>query len=73
MAGSDAITVEGAVIEVLPHPLYRVELSNGHQVLAHLAGRDRSGGVRLVAGEKVILEMSPFDLSRGRIRLKEKI
>ena len=73
MAGSDAITVEGAVIEVLPHPLYRVELPNGHRVLAHLSGRARSDRVQLVTGEKVILEMSPFDLSRGRIRLKEKI
>jgi translation initiation factor IF-1 len=72
VAGSDAITVAGVVIAALPHTLYRVELANGHRVLAHLTGAARQNGVSLALGTEVILEMSPFDLSKGRIRLEEK-
>jgi translation initiation factor IF-1 len=71
VAASDAITVEGAVIEALPNTLYRVRLPNGHVVLAHLPARARRLAVRLECGEKVILEMTPFDLSQGRIQWKE--
>jgi len=72
MAGNDAIAVAGVVIETLPHTLYRVELANGHRVLAHLTGAARRNKVSLPLGTKVNLEMSPFDLSKGRIRLAEK-
>ena len=67
MARTDAIEVEGAVVEVLPPALCRVELANGHRVLAHFKGRARKPRANLVPGVKVMLEMSPFDLSVGRI------
>lgn len=72
MAGSDAITVGGVVTAALPHNLYQVKLANGHQVLGHLTGQARRNEVSLALGAEVILEMSPFDLSKGRIRLEEK-
>ena len=72
MAGEDAIEVEGAVVEALPHALYRVELANGHQVLAHWRGRARRNPVTLVPGDRVKLEMSPFDLSKGGIIWNDK-
>jgi translation initiation factor IF-1 len=72
VARKDGIEVEGAVIEALPHTMYRVELANGHRVLAHFKGRARANAVRLELGEKVILEMSPFDLSNGCIVGNEK-
>jgi len=67
VARTDAIEVEGAVVEALPHAMYRVELANGHRVLAHFKGKARMNPVRLMPGEKVMLEMSPFDLSMGCI------
>ena len=67
MAGGDAIEVEGAVVEVLPHGLYRVGLANGHQVLAHGRSRSRRDAVPLAPGDRIKLAMSPFDLSKGRI------
>jgi translation initiation factor IF-1 len=67
MAGTDAIEVEGAVVEALPHAMYRVELANGHRVLAHFKGKARLNPVQLAPGEKVRLEMSLFDLSNGCI------
>ena len=72
MARTDAIEVEGAVVEALPHAMYRVELANGHRVLAHFKGRARVNAVALAPGEKVMLEMSPFDLSNGCIVGNEK-
>jgi translation initiation factor IF-1 len=72
MARADAIEVEGTVIEILPHMLYRVELANGHRVLAHFKRRSQSKTAAFAAGEKVMLEMSPFDLSTGRIICNEK-
>jgi translation initiation factor IF-1 len=72
MARTDAIEVEGSVVEALPHAMYRVELANGHRVLAHFKGRARVNAVRLAAGDKVMLEMSPFDLSNGCIISNEK-
>lgn len=71
MAGADAIKVEGAVMEELPHGMYRVELANGHRVLGHFTGAARRNPVRLMIGDKIMLEMSPFDLSKGRIVGKE--
>ena len=72
MAREDAIEVVGAVVEALPNALYRVELANGHRVLAHWSGRQRRNAVELAPGRKVKLEMSPFDLSTGRIIWNDK-
>ena len=72
MARADAIEVEGTVVEMLPHAMYRVELANGHRVLAHFKGKARKNPVRLAPGDKVMLEMSPFDLSKGCIVGNEK-
>ncbi len=67
MPGADAIKVEGVVVEVLPNKTYRVELANGHRLLGFVPGRARLNFVRLAAGDRVKLEMSPYDLSQGRI------
>jgi translation initiation factor IF-1 len=69
---ANAIVVEGTVVVALPNLLYRVELANGHRVLAHLPGKARRSQVRFALGDKVILEMSPYDLSCGRIVLEQK-
>jgi len=63
----DVIELEGTVIEALPNTTFKVELQNGHQVLAHLAGRMRQRYIRVVLGDTVRVELSPYDLSRGRI------
>lgn len=67
MAGTGAFVVEGVVIEALPNRTYRVELANGHRLLAFVAGRAKRTFAGLVAGEKVMLQLSPYDLSSGRI------
>ena len=67
MAREGAIEVEGVVVEVLPNRMYRVELANGHRLLAYVAGRARLSFARLVPGNTVQLELSPYDLSSGRI------
>jgi translation initiation factor IF-1 len=67
MAREGAIEVEGAVVEVLPNRKYRVELGNGHRLLAFVSGKARMSFARLVPGDKVRLELSPYDLSAGRI------
>ncbi len=67
MARADGIQVEGAVVEILRNGTYRVELANGHRVLAFVSGKARLSFPRLAPGEKVTLEMSPYDLSEGRI------
>ena len=67
MARTDAIKVEGVVLEALPNRTYRVELANGHRLLAFVAGKARAGFVSLGAGDKVSLELSAYDLSHGRI------
>jgi translation initiation factor IF-1 len=72
VARTDAIEVEGAVVEALPHAMYRVELANGHRVLAHFKGKARVNPVSLTPGEKVMLEMSLFDLSNGCIISNKK-
>jgi len=71
MAREDAIKVEGLVVEALPNKTYRVELANGHRVLAFVAGKARMSFLRLAPGEKVLLEMSPYDLSEGRIVIEQ--
>jgi translation initiation factor IF-1 len=68
----EAIRVEGTVVEVLPNHLFRVELANGHRFIAHTSGRMRLNFVRLSTGDKVTVEMSPYDLSRGCITLKDE-
>ncbi|MBI4796974.1 MAG: translation initiation factor IF-1 [Deltaproteobacteria bacterium] len=67
MPKEDAIEVEGVVIEPLPNAMFRVELANGHRVLAHISGKMRMHYIKILPGDKVIVELSPYDLSRGRI------
>ena len=67
MPKEDAIEVEGTVIEPLPNAMFRVGLPNGHKVLAHISGKMRMHYIKILPGDKVILELSPYDLSRGRI------
>ena len=64
------IEVEGKIIEALPNAMFKVELENGHQVLAHVSGKMRMHFIRILPGDKVTVEMSPYDLSRGRIVLR---
>ena len=73
MPKKEAIEVEGTVVEPLPNAMFRVELSNGHQVLAHISGKIRLHYIRILPGDRVLIELSPYDLSRGRItyRLKQ--
>lgn len=72
MAKEEAIELEGVVTEVLPNATFRVRLDNGHDVLATLAGRMRRFRIRVLAGDRVTLEVSPYDLSRGRITFRHK-
>ena len=71
MRGEDAIAVEGTVVEVLPNVRFRVELSNGHRIMAHPSGRVRLNFIRLGVGDKVTVKLSPYDLSKGSITLRE--
>ncbi|HHV94105.1 MAG TPA: translation initiation factor IF-1 [Firmicutes bacterium] len=72
MAKQDVIEVEGTVIEPLPNAMFRVELENGHKVLAHISGRMRMNFIRILPGDKVTVELSPYDLTRGRITYRKK-
>lgn len=72
MAKDDMIEVEGTVIEALPNAMFQVELANGHKVLAHISGKLRMNFIKILPGDKVTLEMSPYDLSRGRITWRSK-
>jgi len=67
MAKEEALEVEGVVIETLPNAMFRVELENGHRVLGHISGKMRKHFIKILPGDKVIVELSPYDLSRGRI------
>ena len=67
MAKDDVLEVEGTVVETLPNAMFKVELENGHQVLAHISGKLRMNFIKILPGDKVTMEMSPYDLSRGRI------
>jgi translation initiation factor IF-1 len=67
MPKKEAIEVEGTVVEALPNAMFRVELANGHEVLAHISGKIRMHYIRILPGDKVLIELSPYDLSRGRI------
>lgn len=68
----DAIEMEGTVIEPLPNAMFRVELENGHKVLAHISGKMRMHYIRILPGDKVVVELSPYDLTRGRITYRYK-
>lgn len=72
MAKEEAIEVEGSVIEPLPNAMFRVKLDNGHVVLAHISGKMRKFYIRILPGDRVTVELSPYDLSRGRITYREK-
>ena len=72
MAKEEGIEVEGTVLEPLPNAMFRVELANGHKVLAHISGKMRMHYIRILPGDKVGVEMSPYDLSRGRIIYRYK-
>ncbi|MDW7661236.1 MAG: translation initiation factor IF-1 [Bacillota bacterium] len=67
MAKSDSIEVEGIVVEALPNAMFKVKLENGHIVLAHISGKLRMNFIRILPGDKVTLDLSPYDLTRGRI------
>ncbi|MGI5879569.1 MAG: translation initiation factor IF-1 [Syntrophomonadaceae bacterium] len=72
MAKDDVIEVEGKVLEPLPNAMFKVELENGHKVLAHISGKMRMNFIRILPGDKVMVELSPYDLSRGRITYRFK-
>ncbi len=68
----DSIEMEGTVVEPLPNAMFRVELDNGHKVLAHISGKMRMHYIRILPGDKVVVELSPYDLTRGRITYRYK-
>ncbi len=72
MAKEEAIEVQGKVIEPLPNAMFRVELENGHKVLAHISGKMRMHYIKILPGDTVTVELSPYDLTRGRIVYREK-
>ena len=72
MAKKEAIEVEGIVVEPLPNGMFRVELASGHKVLAHISGRIRLHYIKVLPGDKVLVELSPYDLNRGRITYRLK-
>jgi translation initiation factor IF-1 len=72
MPKEDAIEVTGSVVETLPNAMFRVELENGHRVLAHISGKMRLHFIKILPGDKVTVELSPYDLNRGRITYRAK-
>ena len=72
MSKQDVIEVEGRVLEPLPNAMFRVELANGHKVLAHVSGKIRMNFIRILPGDRVTVELSPYDLTRGRITYRYK-
>ena len=72
MSKEEAIEVEGTVVETLPNAMFRVELADGHRVLAHISGKMRKYYIKIVTGDKVTVELSPYDLTRGRITFRVK-
>lgn len=72
MSREDAIRVEGTVVEVLPNTMFRVALPNGHRILAHISGKMRLNFIRILPGDKIVVEMSPYDLSKGCITYRQK-
>ena len=72
MAKEESIEVEGIVIETLPNAMFRVELQNGHRVLGHISGRMRKNFIKILPGDKVVVELSSYDLNRGRIIYRDQ-
>jgi translation initiation factor IF-1 len=72
MAKEELLEFPGTVMEILPNAMFRVELENGHEVLAHTSGKMRKNRIRVLAGDKVTVEMTPYDLSKGRITFRHK-
>ncbi|HCV4198928.1 TPA: translation initiation factor IF-1 [Staphylococcus aureus] len=72
MAKQDVIELEGTVLDTLPNAMFKVELENGHEILAHVSGKIRMNYIRILPGDKVTVEMSPYDLTRGRIIYRYK-
>jgi translation initiation factor IF-1 len=72
LAKEEGIQIEGTVVEALPNATFRVELENGHKLLAHISGKMRMHFIKILPGDKVTVEMSPYDLSRGRITYRYK-
>ena len=72
MSKEDVIEIEGILVEKLPNAMFKVELENGHQVLAHISGKLRKNFIRILPGDKVTMEMSPYDLTKGRITWRDK-
>ena len=72
MAKEEPIEVQGTVVETLPNAMFRVELENGHRVLAHISGKMRMHFIKILPGDKVTVELSPYDLTRGRITFRSK-
>lgn len=70
MSKKETIEVEGTVIDTLPNAQFKVELANGHKVLAHISGRMRMNYIRVLPGDKVLVELSPYDLTRGRVTFR---
>ena len=73
MAKEDVIEVEGVVVETLPNTTFKVELENGHQILGHISGKLRMNYIKILPGDKVKVELSPYDLTRGKIKFKKHI
>ncbi len=72
MSKSDMIEIEGTVVESMPNAMFKVEIKGGHQILAHISGKLRMNFIRILPGDKVTVEMSPYDLSKGRITWRSK-
>ncbi|HBT97056.1 MAG TPA: translation initiation factor IF-1 [Desulfobulbaceae bacterium] len=72
MSKEESIEVEGTIIEPLPNAMFRVELDNGHKVLAHISGKMRMHFIKILPGDRVTVELSPYDLSRGRVTFRSK-
>jgi translation initiation factor IF-1 len=72
MSKEEAIQVEGTVLETLPNTMFKVKLENGHEVMAHISGKMRRFYIKILAGDKVTVELSPYDLTRGRITYRAK-
>ena len=72
MSKEEAIQVEGTIIEPLPNAMFRVELDNGHRVLAHISGKMRMHFIKILPGDRVTVELSPYDLTRGRVTFRAK-
>ena len=72
MSKSDMIELEGVVVEAMPNAMFKVEIQGGHQILAHISGKLRMNFIRILPGDKVTVEMSPYDLTKGRITWRSK-